>query len=229
MYSAGQKKKVADYSRYHGIRKAARHFKVSHSNVIRWKKERVTALKNPNKQHHRRGQGRKLSYPPELENKLVAWILEKRESECAPISTRIVRCKASSLISPVNKSFKASDGWVRRFMKRNNLVLRCRTHISQNLPKDLEDKIKAFHAEVSAIFDNSDFPLQFICNMDETPVYLDLLPGKVVSKKGRKSIKIRTTASEKNRVTVTLCCAASGKMLPSFIIFKGKTTRSIKK
>ncbi len=68
-------------------------------------------------------------------------------------------------------------------MKRNNLVLRCRTHISQNLPQDLEDKIEAFHAEVSSIFDNSDFPLQFICNKDETPVYLDLLPGKVVGSK----------------------------------------------
>ena len=124
MYSAGQKeRKAADYSRYHGIRKAARHFKVSHCNVIRWKKERVTALKNPNKRHHRRGQGRKLSYPPELENNLVAWILEKRESECAPVSTRIVRCKASSLISPVNESFKASDGWVRRFMVRNNFSI----------------------------------------------------------------------------------------------------------
>lgn len=54
------------------------------------------------------------------------------------------------------------------------------------LPEDLEDEIRAFHAEVSSIFDNRDFPLEFICNMDETPVYLDLLPGKVVDKKSRK-------------------------------------------
>ncbi len=60
----------------------------------------------------------------------------------------------------------------------------------------------------SAIFDNSDFPLQFICNMDETPVYLDLLPGKVVSKNGRKSIKVHTTASEKklSYSYLMLCC-----------------------
>ena len=51
MYSAGQKRKVADYSRHHGVRKAARHFKVSHSNVIRWKKQRVTLLKNPKRGH----------------------------------------------------------------------------------------------------------------------------------------------------------------------------------
>ena len=111
------------------------------------------------------GQGRKLSYSKELEEKLVAWILEKRETDCVPISSQLIRCKALSLIRPVNPSFKASDGWVRKFMKRNDLVLRCRTHISQTLPKDLEQKIKAFHDEVASVFENSDFPLDYIVCM----------------------------------------------------------------
>ena len=189
----------------------------------------VAKLKNPNKRRNIRGQGRKLSYPKELEEKLVAWILEKREAECVPISTQVIRCKALSLIRAVNPTFKASDGWVRKFMKRNNLVLRCRTHISQSLPKDLEQKITAFRAEVASIFENADYPLDFICNMDETPVFLDLLPSKVIDRKGKKSINVRTTASEKNRITATLCCTASGKMLPPFVIFKGKTKRGLKK
>jgi hypothetical protein len=65
--------------------------------------------------------------------------------------------------------------------------------------------------------------------MDETPVYLDLLPSKIVDKKGKKTISVRTTASEKNRVTATLCCTAFGKMLTLFVIFKGKTKRALKK
>ena len=76
MYSKGQKKTVADYARHHGIRKASRRFKVHHTNVIRWKKQRVANLKNPNKRQHMCGQGRKLSYPKEPEEKLVAWILD---------------------------------------------------------------------------------------------------------------------------------------------------------
>ena len=79
MHSKGQKKKVAHYARFHGVRKAAKEFKVSHNNVIRWKKE-VSAIRNPSKRSHRRGQGRKVSYPKDLEDKLVAWILEKRET-----------------------------------------------------------------------------------------------------------------------------------------------------
>ena len=62
--------------------------------------------------------------------------------------------------------------------------------------------------------------------MDETPVFLDLVPNKVVDKRGKKPIQIRITSSEKNRVTATL---VSGKPLPPFIIFKGKTLRPLKK
>ena len=61
--------------------------------------------------------------------------------------------------------------------------------------------------------------------MDETPVYLDLVPGKVIDKRGKKTVHVRTTSSEKNRITATLCCTAAGKLLPPFIVFKGKTMR----
>ena len=95
------------------------------------------------------------------------------------------------------------------------------THISQNLPKDLEKKIKDFRSEVTKN--------EYIANMDETPVYLDLVPNKVVDKKGKKTIQVCTTTSEKNRITATLCCTAAGKLLPPFVVFKGKTMRPLKK
>lgn len=139
------------------------------------------------------------------------------------------KVKALSLIKSVLPNFKVSEGWFRKFLRRNDLVLRARTHISQTLPKDLELKVSAFHQEVASIFGSSDYPLEFVCNMDETPVFLDLVPNRVVDKKGKKTINVRTTGSEKNRITVTLCCTASGKMLPPFVVFKGKTKRTLKK
>jgi len=229
MYTQGQKDRVATYGRHHGIRKAARHYGVHHRNVQRWVKCQVTKIKNPRKRVNKKGQGRKISYPQELEEKILAWILEKREQDYVPVSTQLIRLKALSLIKNYNEHFKASDGWVRKFMKRNKLVLRVHTHISQSLPKDLENKIKQFHEEISKIHDNSAYPLQYVCNMDETPVYLDLVPNKVVDKRGKKTIQVRTTSSEKNRVTATLCCTAAGKMLPPFVVFKSKTMRPLKK
>ncbi len=162
MYSQGQKSKVANYARHHGIRKASRHFGIHHRNVQRWVKSQVAVLKNPGKRVNKKGQGRKITYPPETEEKLLTWTLEKRESQLIPVSTHLIRMKALSLIKESNPNFKASDGWVRKFMKRNNLILRVRTHISQNLPKDLESKIKTFLEEVAKIHDNSDYPYEYI-------------------------------------------------------------------
>ena len=203
IHSVGQKKAVTEYARFHGIRAASRHFGVHHKNVSRWKKKQVSKVKNPHQRENKKGQGRKISYPQELEDKLLAGLLEKREVDYVAVSTQVIRLKAVSLIQQVNSKFKAADGWVRKFTKRNNLVSRTRTHISQTLPKDLECKIKTFHKEVKQINENSDYPLEYICNMDETPVLLDLVPSRVVDKKRGKSIRVRTTASE-NRITASL-------------------------
>ncbi len=118
-----------------------------------------------------------------------------RETTFVPVSTQVIRFKALSLIKDSNPNFKASDSWVRKFMKRNKLVLRVSTHISQKLPKDLEEKIKMFKEEVTKILEKSDYPFEYIiCNMDETPGYLDLVSNKVVDRKGKKSVRVRTTS-----------------------------------
>lgn len=67
-----------------------------------------------------------------------------------------------------------------------------------------------------------------IGNMDETPLFFDMVPGKTVEKKGVKSVRVRTTGSEKRHVTVVLACTASGEMLPPTIVFRGKTDRVLK-
>ena len=38
--------------------------------------------------------------------------------------------------------FVASDGWLNRFLLRNDLALRAKTSVSQRLPKDLVPKVK---------------------------------------------------------------------------------------
>lgn len=108
---------------------------------------------------------------------------------------------------------------------RHSLVLRAHTSISPTLPKDLEAKIAAFHREVRNIRENSDFSYELIANMDETPVFLDLVPSRTVDRKGKKSIRVRTTNSEERHITAALCCTAAGQFLPPFVTFKGKTSR----
>ena len=119
MYSKGQKKAVAEYARFHGIHAASRHFGVHHKNVSIWRKNQLTKLLIPHEREKQKGQRRKISYPQELEDKFFAWLLEKREVDSVAVSTQVIRLKTVSLLNPSNK---ASDGWVRKFMKMNDLV-----------------------------------------------------------------------------------------------------------
>ena len=114
------------------------------------------------------------------------------------------------------------------FFRRHNWTLRQRTFIAQSLPADLESKISRFRQDVYHIRQNNDFSYDLICNMDETPVFFDMVPSRVVEKKGKKSVRVRSTSSEKRRVTAVLACSATGEMLPPMIIYKGKTARTIK-
>ena len=47
---------------------------------------------------------------------------------------------------PENKgpAFKASDGWLKRFMKRNNVVNRTATSVGQKFPEDAPDVATCF-------------------------------------------------------------------------------------
>ena len=150
--------------------------------------------------------------------------MEKREVDNVPIS---IHAKGLGLIKPILPSFKASNGWARAFLKRHSLVLRAKTSIAQALPDDLENRIHEFRHEVKRVRQNGDFPYDFIGNMDETPVYMDMVPSKTVDVRGKEPIKVKTTKSEKCRVTAVLSCIATGSMLSPMVIFKGTTGRSI--
>ena len=55
-----------------------------------------------------------------------------------------------------------------------------------------------------------------------------MVPEKSLVQKGQKSLTIRTSGSEKRRVTVVLTVAADGFMLPPMIIFRDKINQIIK-
>ncbi|KAJ4426354.1 hypothetical protein ANN_27168 [Periplaneta americana] len=67
------------------------------------------------------------------------------------------------------------------------------------------------------------YPLHQIGNADETPVFWDIPSNMTVDNKGAKSISLRTTGNEKQRITVMLAVTADGGKLPPYVILKRKT------
>lgn len=138
------------------------------------------------------------------------------------------------LISPDNPSFKASSGWMDKFMLCHSLSLRwgfvivhvvyyscyfffwsyrAKTSIQQKLPAELEEKLEKFISNIKVLRETHTFPKSLIINMDETPVYYDMPASTTVNKKGCREVRIRSTGTEKRRFTVIwhalhleICC-----------------------
>ena len=89
-----------------------------------------------------------------------------------PVSIAKVKQKAKEVISEDNPSFKASSGWIKKFFKQNQFTLHAQMSLSQYLPKDLEERLTSFIASMKQHLGQKNYPMSFIGNMDETPVYI---------------------------------------------------------
>lgn len=94
--------------------------------------------------------------------------------------------------------------------------------ICQKLPRDFEKKLIEFQPDVIQKRLEKDYPQSQISNANETPVYFDMPVAYTVNEKGAKEMKVRIAGYEKQQTTLT-CCAADGRKLPVYIIFKRKT------
>ena len=112
-------------------------------------------------------------------------------------------------------------------MKRNGLSLRQKTTLAQRLPPDYEEKIVQFQQFIIKQRKAHSYPLHLVANMDESPIQFDIPSNRTVSKTGEKTVRIRTTGNEKNRLTVVLTCAGDSSKLKLLVIFKHKTMPKI--
>ena len=140
------------------------------------------------------------------------------------MTRNLIRLHAKKTAQQMNiDNFLVSSGWCTQFMKRNKLVLRQKTKISQRLPDDLEEKITSFQSFVIRARRSKNYSLVNIGNMDEMPVWFDMPTSKTVDSTGAKTVLLKTTGHEKTRFTVVLACLADGTKLKPMVIFKRKT------
>lgn len=201
---------------------ATKKFGVSESNVRFWRKNKTKLLKMAKIKHACRG---KKAFYPVLERDLVSWV-ERQGNDGCTLTGLQIQLQAKKMIKDVKYSqaevFKVSKGWFNRFMKRHRLRLRPKTSMSQELPVDLEDKVKNFHKFVTDLRMKHDLPLGQIGSVDEIPVSFNL-PSSKTMKKEEKTFIIKTTKHEIIHFTVVLCCLADGRKLSPMVIFKRQT------
>lgn len=219
-YDAEFKLKAVGHAVEHGNRAAAREFNINESMVRKWRKQEDDLRQvKKTKQSFR---GNKARWP-QLENKLEQWVVEQRAASRS-VSTVTIRMKATSLARDMNiDEFRGGPSWCFRLMKRRNLSIRTRTTVSQQLPKDYQEKLVTFRAYCKKKITEKKIRPEHITNMDEVPLTFDIPVNRTVEKTGTSTVSVRTTGNEKSSFTVVLACQANGQKLPPMVIFKRKT------
>ena len=161
-----------------------------------------------------------------MEKDLYEWIIDQRSSGYIVTSLHI-RLQAQKFCKEA--SFKASNGWAQKFMRRHGLAIRQKTKIAQKLPEDLEEKLNAFHRFVINLRKENNFELSQIGNMDETPMCFDLPSTRTIDCKGSHTVQIRTTGHENTHFTVVLSSMAINWMAQKMTFSGIQTRKKVKK
>ena len=192
--------------------------------VKKWKEEGLLGLVD--KRGHNSGPYNKY---------LDLYILEEfRKRRVKGIMVNGMLLKAIALQAPSAykpEGFSASNGWLARFLARNQIVKRKKTLQIQTIIEKLNHEMKTY-LEVLQTLKDSGEDLVYV-NFDEVSVAFDLAADYTYELKGKKDIKSLCHLNTKTRATVTLGVASNGDVLPPLLTFiykySGKKTRSFPK
>ena len=220
-YSMEFKKASIKYAQENSIHSAAKKFKVDRKRVREWvqKEEKVISMKG--KRFRVDGGGRKLT-DVELEEEVLRWI-QQRRSNVLRVSRKLIMFKAKSIYNEkcgdseeLKAGFVASNGWLTKFMKRNNLSMQRRTTIAQKVPSNLTTKLVKYAMHVRRLPMKTNFSPDCIIAMDETAVWSDMIGNVTVDATGTKDVPVKSTRNEKVKVSVCLTAKADGAKLKPF-------------
>ncbi|RWR99058.1 pogo transposable element with KRAB domain-like protein, partial [Dinothrombium tinctorium] len=204
--------------------------KISRTCIIRWrdskrnlldmKKERNFNLER--KRNVRSDQSCKRPKHPILEKQLKTWFEDQRRNGLS-VGYNDLTSKAREIFQKTKErsEFKASNGWLERFLKRNNISMRQATSIGQKIPANASELARSFLKFINDYKEKNSTNDIIFANMDEVPIWFDMPHCRSYDIKGSKNIKIKTTGNEKLRITVVLTAFSDGRKCIPMIVFKG--------
>ena len=222
-YSMKFKINAAKYAKETNVSEASRNFEVDRKRIREWVshfdagklQEQATSSKRLS------GGGRKLR-DVDIDQDIFEWFTD-RQSQGMRVTGKALLVEAQRrFFAGGITAFKASRGWLEKWKTRHSVLTRVKTTVAQKMPPQMEDKILSFHRFVIRMRKLRNYPLANIGNMDETAVYFDMPGDSTLHHKGEKTVIIRTTGHEKDKVTVILAAMADGRKLLPVVILKGK-------
>ena len=136
---------------------------------------------------------------PQMEIILSTWIMDMRNLGHS-VDQKCNQTMAHQFLEELNiphTTFKASNGWIRGFLKRHKLSNRSVSTLNQHDPEDINSKVVRFLLYVRKILEENRGAKVWSC--DETPVFYDLVSKKTYDKIGEKEIKFKTSGGNKKK------------------------------
>uniref|UniRef100_A0A915MSV7 HTH CENPB-type domain-containing protein n=1 Tax=Meloidogyne javanica TaxID=6303 RepID=A0A915MSV7_MELJA len=202
-YSIDKKLEIIGYAKTHSNTTASKHYNIDRTCIIRWRGQESELIESQKGRKRLAGAGRHLT-DADFDEQLSLWVRQCR-AEKFRVSRRMIQKEAERIFSSADDEsheFKASAGWLDKFMKRHKFCLRQPTTICQKQPKEYESVLVNFIMYISKIMEENKY--DHIYAADETAVWLDLVGRNCISEKGAKDVTVKNLGYEKLRVTVML-------------------------
>ncbi|KAF8193422.1 hypothetical protein BJ912DRAFT_241100 [Pholiota molesta] len=205
--------------------------------VPRWTENVLRRIQQGNNPGHNKGGQRSvLSRYPAVCEAIKARLLSLREAG-APLTVITMRGIMLAVITVMEPSildlpyrdgstFKASDQFVRRWVKENlNWVERKATRAAQKVPADWEDKCEKSFLRKAYSIKEYDIPSPLYVNSDQTQVVYAPGDKMTYAECGAKQVSL-VGGEEKRAFTVMVSVSNDGFLLPFQAIYEGKTNAS---
>ena len=132
----------------------------------------------------------------ELDKQILDFFISFR-SKNLPVTRKLLEAKA--LQFNTKPGFKASEGWLTCFLKRNNISSRKRTHVIQKLTENFHTEIKDYFKAIDELKIKYGDNIVYI-NFDEVPFCFDFSSDRTYCQKGQKEVNLLTHNALKKKI-----------------------------
>lgn len=155
---------------------------------------------------------RKQTYE-DVNSQVLKWFREVTGQKI-PVNGPSIQEKAKHIAEQLGAAeFKASNGWLEAFRKRNNIALK--TIPGQAADADVGVGVKEQEKRMPEL--SGGYEAKDIFNMDVTALLFRTIPDNTLIEKGKQCIGGKIS---KERITVVLCCSATGEKMKPLVIYK---------
>ncbi|RHZ33380.1 hypothetical protein DYB26_002100 [Aphanomyces astaci] len=197
--------------------------------ILRWESQRGHITMACSKARTRdmrtlRKQGVSTTLTRVAEENIAQWVSELR-GDGIPVSKALLACKAMDVALEQGLAayqFKASPSWMKGFMKRWGLAIRAKTRSGQANLADGEKALAEFKTSIRKVI--KDNRIVEVFNADQTGINYEYLPKQTMDNKGAKTVWIKASGHDKDRVTAMLLADSKGTKYPPFLVLKSKAS-----